>query len=204
MNCRALQKGRHEAQIKLAEFHLRELVDLKVTVSGSTEILLSLQDRKAITLISTCDTPEQQSREGDKGQLAHISSGTSPIVISDCSALERSYQKLTKASKRQKHLLARFKTPRLLFMRSRLLELWGFKALSGWDFNIQTYNVVETNSPILQLAYMGDITGIENLFELGKASPFDRTEDGTTALDVRYDHSYCSHIARDNELTWNR
>lgn len=47
------------------------------------------------------------------------------------------------------------------------------------------YNAVPLNSPIFKMTQTGDVIGVQELFRTGQASPFDRTEDGYTVLDVR-------------------
>jgi hypothetical protein len=91
-------------------------------------------------------------------------------------------------SKRRKKLKARIQTPKWLFGVSRAIEICESGATVGWTFNIQVYNVIPDDSPLFEMARAGDVVGIQHLFSTGQASPFDRSFDGYTLLDVSYSH----------------
>lgn len=50
-----------------------------------------------------------------------------------------------------------------------------------------TYNIVCADSPIFESVYYDDIEGMLQLFQQGRASPFDMDEFGTTLLDVSFE-----------------
>jgi hypothetical protein len=93
-------------------------------------------------------------------------------------------RKYKRHSNRNLKLKALFQTPKWLFGVSRAIEICESRAASGWIFNIQTFNVVSVNSPIMKMARIGDVVGIQQLFSTRQASPFDRDEQGRTVLDV--------------------
>jgi hypothetical protein len=102
--------------------------------------------------------------------------------------VQQKYQKFKSNSKRELNLRLRFQTPKWLFGVTRAIELYENRANAGWNFNIQMYNVVPNDSPILTMAEEGDIQGMQHLFSTRQASPFDRSQRGRTVLDVRRHH----------------
>jgi hypothetical protein len=78
-----------------------------------------------------------------------------------------------------------FQSPRWLALTNRTLEICGYKTPAGWDFSIQSYNVIPSDSLIFQLAGCGEVAQIQEMFDNGKASPFDQNETGLSVLDVR-------------------
>ena len=52
------------------------------------------------------------------------------------------------------------------------------KSISGWEFTMHTYGVVAGDAPILQACGRGDIFEMQQMFEAGAASPFDRDANG--------------------------
>lgn len=52
------------------------------------------------------------------------------------------------------------------------------KSVSGWEFTMHTYGVVADDAPILQACGKGDIFEMQQMFEAGAASPFDRDANG--------------------------
>jgi len=94
-------------------------------------------------------------------------------------------EKFNRRTKRQLKLKARFQTPKWLFGISRAIKIYESRANTGWNFNIQVFNVVPRNSPIFRMVENGDVIGIQELFRTGQASPFDQVESGYTVLDVR-------------------
>lgn len=84
-------------------------------------------------------------------------------------------------SKHQKILNAKLRLP----FFSGVWELCAYQRLvSGWTFTLRTYNVVDSNAPIMGLACCGDLAGMQQLFQTRQASPFDIDKDGITLLHV--------------------
>ncbi|GAB7324195.1 hypothetical protein MBLNU13_g07558t2 [Cladosporium sp. NU13] len=52
------------------------------------------------------------------------------------------------------------------------------RSISGWEFTMHTYGVVADDAPILQAFGRGDIFEMQQMFEAGAASPFDRDANG--------------------------
>ena len=163
-NIRELQKRNQQA-------HQQELEQLRVIVAQSTETILSsasFQNADRRLLIAVETTPP----------------GCESKSLSTNGA-QNNRQKSLFQSKRRIKLKARFQTPKWLFGVSRAIEIYDSQANSGWNFNIQIYNVVPAESPIFEMVRDGDIVGIQHLFSTRQASPFDREENGWTLLDVR-------------------
>ena len=188
---RNLQKRNQQAHYNWAQAHLDELKQLRVIVSQRPEHdrwqahqqefqqlkLVVAQSTK--TILSTVEQivpcPPLKSQVGVKPQ-------DKPENFRDI-------------IKRQKRLKARLQTPKWLFGGiSRAIELYESQAQAGWDFRIQVYNVVPSESPVFRMAGVGDVAGIRELFIAGKASPFDRDENGLTVLDVRLDKTGTDHL----------
>jgi hypothetical protein len=77
---------------------------------------------------------------------------------------------------------AYFRSPTWLI--NRAWEIEGRKALSGWDFNVLTYNFVSATSLIFIYAQIGTIAQLQELFQNRLASPLDTDEYGQTVLHV--------------------
>lgn len=98
--------------------------------------------------------------------------------------LQRKYLNVKKIPRRQRKLLARIATP-TWFTGCRLaLELGISKAPKGWDFTIRTYAIISRTSPIFRAVSDGDLSAVQHLFLENEASPFDRSPEGETILDV--------------------
>jgi hypothetical protein len=169
--CRSLQRRHHELQqqelgeVKLALSQVLSLHSCHVSVGPSKHVVSyeeSLEEKLDDQILVT-----------SKGQFQ-----------CEENALERSQQRVIHATKRQKRLMARLRTPSWLSLSSNALEICCYKVNSGWMFTAQAYRVVPRNSPIIQLAKDGNVRGIQELFEKKLASPYDKTSDGFTVLDV--------------------
>jgi hypothetical protein len=73
----------------------------------------------------------------------------------------------------------------MVLLHPSCIEICGHQAPAGWNFSIQTYNILPSKSLIFELAGIGNVARIQDLFKNGEASPFDRDENGLTVLDVR-------------------
>ncbi|TVY26033.1 hypothetical protein LHYA1_G005479 [Lachnellula hyalina] len=167
---RALHKQRHELHREWAELQQRQLDELRTSVTQSTDAVLSLHttvgQQEKLASPSLCNSrPSHAATTSD--------------------SLERTATGVQKAQKRQQTILARLRGPRWIPLMSRVLEISGSKAPSGWDFSIRTYNVVPLDSPVMQFARRGELSKLQGLITEGKASLLDRSEYGETLLNVR-------------------
>ena len=55
---------------------------------------------------------------------------------------------------------------------------------SGWTFSLNSYAVVDWNSPVFQATFNGKLADLQYLFSSGQASPFLRDDTGATLLHV--------------------
>ncbi|TVY91039.1 hypothetical protein LAWI1_G003473 [Lachnellula willkommii] len=169
-----LQKQRHELQRKWAELQQRQLDELRTCASQSTDVVLSLH-----------------TTVGQQTLLASSSlCNSAPFhTASDCGSLEHTAGRVQKAQKRQQTFLVRLRGPRWLPLISRVLEISGRKAPSGWNFSIRTYNTVAWNSPVMHAVRRGELSKLQGLITDGKASLLDCSEDDETI--ERKDFSIC-------------
>ncbi len=66
---------------------------------------------------------------------------------------------------------------------------WGFAFQTStlyrrWARTLRVSPVIDWKAPVLRLCSSGDLAAIQELFQLGQASPFDSTHDGYTLLHV--------------------
>lgn len=59
---------------------------------------------------------------------------------------------------------------------------------SGWNYQYRVYNIISPTSEIINRVRKGDIKGVRELFDTGKASPFDKDDEGNSLLHV------CCHV----------
>lgn len=71
-----------------------------------------------------------------------------------------------------------------VWLINRIWEIQGMRARKGWTFTISSYNIVPSDSLVLQHARLGNLQGLQDLFSKNLASPFDRNEYGLTVLHV--------------------
>jgi hypothetical protein len=50
--------------------------------------------------------------------------------------------------------------------------------MGGWQFTMRTYGTVSRNDPIIKACLDGNTATMQRLFDIGAASPFDRTPEG--------------------------
>jgi len=65
---------------------------------------------------------------------------------------------------------------------NRALELAGLRVPDGWKFAFRTYNIISDNSKAVECVGMGDIQGLQELFSLRRATPFDRIDKNGLSL----------------------
>ncbi len=71
------------------------------------------------------------------------------------------------------------------WISSTVCEMKSIPGYSGWTFAFKTWNIVPSTSAVFQRAIAGDADGLKHLFQNGKASPYDRDEQGYSLLQVR-------------------
>jgi hypothetical protein len=91
---------------------------------------------------------------------------------------------IPRTKKRERTFAARFRLPTWFIYTSRVWELFGYRTDFGWMLTLRAYNIVPSESPILQHVQYGVVEEIQRLFRERKASPFDRDSNDFTLLDV--------------------
>jgi hypothetical protein len=69
-------------------------------------------------------------------------------------------------------------------MTSKVIEVAGMKAPSGWNWMLRAYSVIPYRSQAVGCVMIGNLQVLQNLFASGQASPFDQIED--TGLSLLY------------------
>ncbi|TGO12483.1 hypothetical protein BTUL_0088g00610 [Botrytis tulipae] len=153
----SLSKSRHDEQVRLATQQFSEMVEIRNTLHSFNS---------AASIVTT-------------HQQTSINTATSSITSSgNTTSCSRSIKPL---SKHQKILNAKLRLP----FFSGVWEVCAYQqSKSGWMFTLRTYNVVDFDAPIMNMARFGDVTGMQQLFQTRQASPFDVAEDGETLLHV--------------------
>jgi hypothetical protein len=80
----------------------------------------------------------------------------------------------------------RFRTP--TWLTSRVWEVHVKESCSGWMLGLSSYHIRPSDALVFKYAKDGDIQNLQQLFDEGKASPFDRSPNQETLLHVR--HAY--------------
>jgi hypothetical protein len=131
----------------------------------------------------------EESLERYKGRQVPISPESQHQRQDDY--LERGLQHVTYTTKRRERLMARLWMPVWLSMFRNSWEVRLYRATTCWTFIAQSYRTVPSDSPIMKFASNGDLRGMQKLFENKLASPYDRSRDGTTVLDVSTFNTKC-------------
>lgn len=71
------------------------------------------------------------------------------------------------------------------WLSSSVYELQSAPTGSGWMYTYRVYNIISSNSEIIQRIKEGDKAGVLELFNKRQASPFDKDENGYSLLYVR-------------------
>ena len=155
---RSLNKRRHDDCVNMAILQYSELTGI----------------RKALHNFNlTGNAPEVRHQTNNT-----YSSSSNTSSAKDATVHSKSMKVLLE---REKVLNAKLRVP----FFSAVWEFCGYRhAISGWTFILRTYNVVLGNSPIMELASKGDIVGMQQLFQMRQASPFDVDYQGRTPLYV--------------------
>ncbi|KAJ5525723.1 hypothetical protein N7494_012373 [Penicillium frequentans] len=59
---------------------------------------------------------------------------------------------------------------------TKALEVYGERLCYGWQWVFRTHNTIPSTSKVFKLAIAGDVEGLQKLFAMGQASPFDRAD----------------------------
>ncbi|KAF7944666.1 uncharacterized protein EAE97_005299 [Botrytis byssoidea] len=155
----ALQMEYHKLQIEAvqnnANRQLRGFEELKVSIIRSTNVMSS-------TLLQSRDAVvyDYETKRPMRGRTR------------------------TKLDKQAKRFQKKFSTPQLFSSSSYTWDFSGYQAPSGWTFNFRQYYTVGRNSPTWMCVLLGDVSGLQALFQSKRATPFDRNPRGTTLLDL--------------------
>lgn len=95
------------------------------------------------------------------------------------------------ARKSKEELIVEFRTPAWLI--NKAWEARSIKACSGWTFHLRIHNILPYDSKAFEYARVGNVKGLQTLFERREASPFDRTEGGYTLLHVSFRRNYVNY-----------
>ena len=65
-------------------------------------------------------------------------------------------------------------------------EIYYSSSYAGFNFNLRVWNTVSTDSEIIRTVEQGNLAEMMELFDSGKASPFDRDVEGNSLLFVSH------------------
>ena len=88
----------------------------------------------------------------------------------------------TRQIKKGEKTIARIRAP--ISLINSVWDIALSKSTTGWMCHFRTYNVVPYESKVMDMAYRGNIKGLQKLFDSGHASPFDLCDDGVSMLGV--------------------
>ncbi|KAF7924400.1 uncharacterized protein EAE98_007451 [Botrytis deweyae] len=166
----SLSKSRHDEQVRLATQQFSEMVEIRNTLHTFNS---------AASIVTT----QQQ-----------ISNSTTGLLITPSANTTSGSRSAKTLSKYQKTLSAKLRLP----FFSGVWELCAYQqSISGWDFKLRIYNVVDYDAPIMELARVGDLAGMQQLFQTRQASPYDVNIYGETILHVgaqRYKYNTCQFL----------
>ena len=69
---------------------------------------------------------------------------------------------------------------------NRVWKIQAVKASTGWTFIPRTYNNIPEDSDVIRYARTNNVIGLQELFSMKRASPFDCTSDARTPLTVSF------------------
>src|SRR6266536_4640568 len=169
MTRRALEKRQQGLQRQWTEVQQRKLTDIETAIGQNMP--------NAPYTAAFTHFPHTNSANGPRSSRV--------ALRKELDTVKKSHTQVSQVLHKQQLFKARLQTPRWISAQGRAWELCGFLARSGWNLSFQAYNVLyDIDSPILVFARRGDLSGVQRLFSEGKATPFDRTENGMTVLDV--------------------
>ena len=178
---RELQKRRHDTQLKHAELQQRELGAAKASISLLTDVILATQSIESTR--TSLALPVELLASGAKSNAA-VAKPQSDFRKYNKN-IEAVHRAISKASKCQRGFTARLQPPSWAWFCSRAWEICGHHSRSGWMIALRTYNIVPIEAPIIDFVKQGDTVSVQRLLAERKATPFDRSQDGFTLLDVK-------------------
>ncbi|KAI9651044.1 hypothetical protein NHQ30_001081 [Ciborinia camelliae] len=161
----SLDKSRYDEQVKLAKLQYSEFVDMRNTLH---------------TFISIGNASAAQQQISNR----HTASFSNTPITKDATSISKTTRTL---SKHQKIINAKLRLP----FFSGVWEFLSYRQSTfEWGFKFRTYNVVKYDAPIMRLARMGDVAGMQRLFQSGQASLSDVTNFGETLLHFATTYNY--------------
>jgi hypothetical protein len=182
MHQRLLQNRRHEIDHQRSEVHEKILGDIKVSVYKSEEIVLHLKDQ---SMIGIHETQQAITEDGDgcKDLELVCQSSTQSRSLS-----KRSGRKAMKGKRGD--VTFHIRLPWWLAPGNRCLDIYMRKNLFEGSIGCRAYRVVSRDAPIIDYVRKGNMTGIQEMFRTGAASPNDRDIHGRTLLGVSPVYKY--------------
>jgi hypothetical protein len=175
---RILQNRHHNRQRQWADLHQRQLEDLKVATHIRDVRDPSVESDSYIPFI-----PPKLMLTGDASP--HSAQSSKDAANKQSKEQECFAEDNTLTPTRQYRLMLRLRRPSWLWSYGRAIEFYASPTRYRCaDFKIFHYNIVPEKAPVIELSRKGDLVGVRNLLEQGKASPFDRIAVGWTVLDV--------------------
>jgi hypothetical protein len=182
---RQLRQQQHALHQQWAEEHHRELVAIRTTISGPSDNALFVKDMTISSAASfDINTAHQSLQSFPRYRGTKTSRTSQRLQYCEQDRKVHSSYAVTNAAKQRNHYVARILPPTWLATAISAFEISGYKALHGWTLNLRTYNIVPRESSVMTLAAKGDLIGLQTLFKERKASPFDRTPQMQTVLEV--------------------
>lgn len=81
--------------------------------------------------------------------------------------------------------------PAWLHLAKQILEsVASWHTSLGWQISFRAYAIMKNHCLAVQYCYGGNLNGLRILFREGRASPFDRCEDGYTLLAVGFSKAF--------------
>lgn len=144
-----------------------------------TQHLRAVQQQQCDAMIQAIET----LASGQKDILQRLK----PAAIVQRSVHTNGAVAVTDRSKKLKRIFE-VHTPK--WMNSNIWHLALDRSICGWQFTMRTYGVVPRNAPIIMACLDGDTVGMQRLFDIGAASPFDQTPEGFELVSVSHHQAF--------------
>ena len=72
------------------------------------------------------------------------------------------------------------------WLYARRYEVFLRKSYQGWDQSFRSYRIISYDAAVLHYSMSGDVAGLQKLFDIGDASPFEMDPEGRTPLHVGF------------------
>lgn len=165
-----IQKGKIEKHMD----HLRNVIQLlmwseqcynraltQAHIQAQSQLIIETMVKLDIARSSSENSKITTTREGAESSA----NNTKSIVVSQDKGLKFAQN----SSYRWRLSLPRWIT-------SEVLEVAAMKAPGGWNWYLRAYGVIPRDAKTAWLVMKGDIEGLQDLFNSGQASPFDRID----------------------------